>query len=114
MSDGFNCQELYDHAKRDPNAIVNDVGERDPFIIHEAHALVTFKDGTEGNRVIYTTFEYAKKHLKKFKACDCEACQGVVAAYQVNKKIMRAFKRGATQEEAAALVPGSWVRQLEN
>jgi hypothetical protein len=109
-----NCQELYDRAKQNPNAVVMDVGEADPFIIHEAHAVVTFKDGIEGNRIIYTTFEYVKKHLKELKACDCDACQGAVAAYRVNKKLVSAFRRGATPKEALELVPSIWTRVLEN
>jgi hypothetical protein len=109
-----NCQELYDRAKQNPNAIVMDVGEADPFIIHEAHALVTFKDGTQGNRVVYTTFEFAKRHLKELKRCDCEACQGTVAAYRLNKKLVSAFRRGATPKEALELVPSDWTRVYEN
>src|SRR6516162_263812 len=100
MSNGFNCQELYDHAKRNPDAIVLDVGEPDPFIIHEAHLLCTRKDGSQVMKVAYMTFEYAKKHLKELKACGCEGCQGALAAYRVNKKIMSAFRRGATPKEA--------------
>ena len=66
-----NCRALYDRVKQDPNAVVLDVGEEHPFIIHEAHAHVTYKDGTQGEKVIYATFEYVKKHLKKFKSCPC-------------------------------------------
>jgi len=51
------CRELYDRVKRDPNAIVMDVGEEHPLIIHEAHAHVTYKDGTQGEKVLYVTFE---------------------------------------------------------
>jgi hypothetical protein len=83
------CKELYYRVKQDPNAIVMDVGEPDPVIIHEAHMLVTFKDGTEGRRIVYSTFEYVKKHLKEFKACPCEGCQEAVIAYRVNKKALR-------------------------
>ena len=98
------CREFYDRAKQDPNAIVLDVGEEHPFIIHEAHAHVTFKDGSQGERVIYATFEYAKKHLKKLKACPCQSCQNLVAAYRLNKKAVR----GATPEELEPLIPDSW------
>jgi hypothetical protein len=101
------CQEFYDRVKQDPNAIVMDVGEKHPFIIHEAHALVTLKDGSQANRVLYVTFEYVKKHLKKFKACPCKSCQDTVAAYRLNKKAMR----GATPLEIEALMPDSWIRE---
>jgi len=107
-----NCQELYDRVKQDPNAIVLDVGEAHPFIIHEAHMLCELVDGSEAYRVVYTTFEFVKKHLKKMKGCDCEACLGAVAAYRINKKIMRAFQRGATPEEAEALIPDGWEREV--
>ena len=100
------CRELYDRVKREPNAIVMDVGEEHPFIIHEAHAHVTYKDGTQGEKVLYVTFEYVKKHLRKFKACPCASCQGTVAAYRLNEKTMR----GATPEKIAAFIPGDWVR----
>src|SRR5262249_51898627 len=100
------CREFYDRVKKHPDAIVMDVGEPHPFIIHEAHAVVTFKDGTQGNRVVYTTFEYVKKHLKKFKACPCASCQNAVAAYRFNKKTMRMAKPG----NIAEFVPGDWVR----
>jgi hypothetical protein len=108
----MNMRELYDRAKKDPNAIVMDVGEEDPFIIYEAHMLCTLTDGSEVTKIVYTTFEYAKKHLKELRGCCCEGCKGAVAAYHVNKKIMRALKRGATPEEAHALVPDGWVRDL--
>jgi len=104
------CQEMYDRAKKDPNGIVMDMGEAHSFIISEAHALVTFKDGSQGNRVMYLTFEYVKKHLKEVKGCDCEACRDTVAAYRLNKKAMR----GATPEEIAALIPDSWERYYEH
>src|SRR5262245_42610085 len=105
------CREFYDRVKKHPDAIVMDVGEPHPFIIHEAHAVVTFKDGTQGHRVVYTTFEYAKKHLKKFKACPCPSCQDVVASYRVNKETMRALQRG---EEIEALIPDGWVRDYDH
>ena len=92
------CQELYDRVKQDPNAIVMDVGEEHPFIIHEAHAHVTYKDGTQGEKVIYATFEYVKKHLKEFKRCSCASCQNAVAAYRLNKKTMRGAKPEAIAE----------------
>ena len=100
------CRELYDRVKREPNAIVMDVGEEHPFIIHEAHAHVTYKDGTQGEKVLYATFEYVKKHLKKFKACPCASCQNAVAAYRLNKKTMRMAK----PENIVEFVPGDWVR----
>jgi len=109
-----NCRALYDRVKQDPNAIVMDVGEAHPFIIHEAHALCTLKDGSEVTKILYVTFEYVKKHLKELKACDCDACQGAVAAYRVNKKLVSAFRRGATPKEALELVPSIWTRVLEN
>jgi len=62
-----NCRELYDRVKRDPNAIVLDVGEKHPFIIHEAHAHVTYKDGTQGEKAIYATFEYVKEASQKIQ-----------------------------------------------
>jgi hypothetical protein len=98
-------KELYDRAKQDPNAIVMDVGETHPFIISEAHAVVTLKDGSTDTRIVCLTFEYAKKHLKELKACPCEACRDAVAAYRINKKAMR----GATPEEVKALIPNSWM-----
>jgi hypothetical protein len=107
-----NCQELYDRVKQDPNAIVMDVGEAHPLIIHESHALCTLADGSEVTRVMYLTFEYVKKHLRELKGCDCEGCQGAVAAYHLNKKIIRAWQRGATSEEVEALIPDSWVQEV--
>ena len=101
------CQELYGRAKKDPNAIINEVGEPDPFIIHEAHALVTYKDGSEGEKVIYTTFEFAKKHLKKLKRCGCGSCQGIIEAYRVNRKAMRC----TTPKELFEMIPGDWMRE---
>ena len=101
-----NLRELYDRVKQDPNAIVMDVGEKHPLIIHEAHAHVTYKDGTQGEKVVYATFEYVKKHLKKFKACPCASCQNAVEAYRLNKKTMRS----AAPEEIQAFIPGDWVR----
>jgi hypothetical protein len=108
---GFNCQELYDCVKKDPNAIVMDVGEPHPCIIHEADMVVTYKDGSVGRKTVYTTFEFVKRHLKKLKACDCEGCQGAVASYRVNKKTMRALQRG---EEIEALIPDGWVRDYDH
>jgi hypothetical protein len=95
-------KELYDRAKQDPNGIVKDVGEEHPVIISEAHAVVTFKDGTQGTRIVYLTFEYVKKHLKELKAGECEACRDAVIAYQINKKAMRG-------EDVKALIPDSWM-----
>jgi len=93
-------REFYDRVKKDPNAIVNDVGEPNPFIIHGAHAEVTFKDGSTGHRTVYVTFEFVKRHLKKFKSCPCGACQGAVRSYRLNKKAMRG---AITPEEIEAL-----------
>ena len=97
-----NLRELYDRVKQDPNAIVMDVGEKHPLIIHEAHAHVTYKDGTQGEKVVYAAFEYVKKHLKELKAGECEACRDAVIAYQINKKAMRG-------EDVKALIPDSWM-----
>jgi hypothetical protein len=96
---------MYDRAKKDPDGIVMDMGEAHPFIISEAHALCTLKDGSQVTRIVYLTFEYVKKHLKELKSCNCEACRDAVAAYRLNKKAMS----GATHEEIAALVPDGWI-----
>jgi hypothetical protein len=84
-----------------------DVGEPHPVIIHEADMLIAYKDGSKGYKTLYTTFEYVKKHLKKFKRCPCEACQGAIAAYRINRKVMRG-------EAHEAVVPDSWERVIEN
>jgi hypothetical protein len=42
-----NCQELYDRVKKHPDAIVKDVGEKHPFIIHEADMVCELVDGSK-------------------------------------------------------------------
>jgi hypothetical protein len=100
-----NCQEFYDRVKKHPDAIVKDVGEAHPVIIHEADMLCTLKDGSQVHKTLYVTFEYVKKHLKEFKRCLCEACQGTVVAYRLNKKAMRG-------EEVE--IPDSWIRKTNS
>ena len=98
-------RELYNQAKQDPNAIIYDVGEAHPLIIHEAHLICEMKDGTKAMKVIYLTFEYVKKHVKELKACGCEICRDAVTAYRSNKKAMR----GATPEEIETFMGADWV-----
>jgi hypothetical protein len=105
-------QEFYDCVKKHPDAIVMGVGEPHPFIISETEYVVTYTNGSTGMRTVYLTFEYVKKHLKTLKGCDCEACRNAVAAYQVNKKTMRALKSGATPEQVQALVPNDWILDM--
>lgn len=103
-----NCQELYDRAKQDPNAVVWDVGEKHPFIICETHMHVTYKDGTQGEKMLYLTFEYVKKHLKELKGCNCKACRTAVMAYRLNKKARRG---DITPEDVEAL---GLIRKMEH
>ena len=48
-------QELYDRVKKHPDAIVMEVGEAHPVIIHEAHALFTLKDGFQAHKIVCAT-----------------------------------------------------------
>jgi hypothetical protein len=96
-------QEFYDRAKKDPNAIVMDVGEVDPVIIFGAETHFTHTDGSQSTKMVYVTFEYVKKHLKELEGCDCETCPRAIAAYRINKKA----RAGATPEEVEAL---GWKR----
>jgi hypothetical protein len=104
----MDMQELYNRVKKHPDAIVRDVGESHPIIISETDMVLTYKDGSQGHKTVYTTFEYVKKHLKELKACPCEACQAAIASYRHNKKVIRALKRGATPED----VPDGWIREI--
>jgi hypothetical protein len=100
-------QEFYDRAKKNPTAIVMDVGEVDPVIIFEQRMDFTRTDGSQVTKTVYVTFEYVKKHLKEIERCDCETCRGTIAAYRINKKA----RAGATPEEVEAL---GWTRMWEH
>jgi hypothetical protein len=107
--EGVNLQELYDRVKKHPDAIVRDIGEEHPIIISETDMVLTYENGSQGNKTVYTTFEYVKRNLKKLKACPCEACQVAIASYRHNQKAIRALKRGETPAD----VPNGWVREWE-
>jgi hypothetical protein len=95
----MNLRQLYDHAKADPNSIVMDMGEPNPLIISENHALCEMEDGSTVMKTLYVTFEYAKRHLKDLRSCDCDACQATLEAYRHNKKAFR----GLTPKQMEAL-----------
>jgi hypothetical protein len=100
-------QEFYDRAKKDPNAIVWDVGEVDPVIIIGRKIHFTRTDGSQGTKMEYVTFEFVKRNLKKIKRCGCKTCRSTIAAYRINKKA----RAGATPKEVEAL---GWMRVREH
>jgi hypothetical protein len=112
MNKGIQIQEFYDHVKKDPDAVVMDVGEANPVIISETDYLCKMVDGSTRLKTLYCTFEYVKKHLKELKGCDCEACRSAVASYRVNKKTIRALESGATPAQIDALVPNDWILDM--